>query len=404
MKAGFYIAILAIYYYLVLNWDSKPDVPSQNHATRLAKGTSKLATNSYVNFKRPPRNSPISKENATLVMLVRNQELEGALSSIRLLEDRFNRNYHYPWVFLNEVPFTQEFIEKTSLMASGNTFYELIPSSDWEPPSYIDENKLQENLFSAVNNNVIYGGLRSYRNMCHFNSGFFFRQPKLLEYDWYFRVEPDVEYLCDFQYDPFKFLREHNKIYGFVTTIHDYENTIPSLWPTVEKFMAKHPEMIHTNNSLKFITTNETDLNYNVPIIPSSTDYNMCHFWSNFEIGNLNFWRSKEYLTFFEFLSKSGGFHYERWGDAPVHSIGLNLLADKNSIHHFDDLGYYHPPYMACPTSEDLISYKRCICKIHSVDGKIETKPYDIQMYSCLSRWWRYGSGKTFMNQVDYDR
>ncbi len=50
----------------------------------------------------------IGIENATIVMLVRNFELEGALSSMRYLEDRFNKRYKYPWTFLNDVPFTKE--------------------------------------------------------------------------------------------------------------------------------------------------------------------------------------------------------------------------------------------------------------------------------------------------------
>ena len=32
--------------------------------------------------------------------------------------------------------------------------------------------------------------------------------------------------------------------------------------------------------------------------------YNLCHFWSNFEIGNLNFFRSKEYMKFFDYLDR----------------------------------------------------------------------------------------------------
>ena len=61
-------------------------------------------------------------------------------------------------------------------------------------------------------------------------------------------------------------------------------------------------------------------------LIPSATDYNLCHFWSNFEIGNLNFFRNESYETFFQYLDHTGGFYYERWGDAPVHTIGLKIL------------------------------------------------------------------------------
>lgn len=136
------------------------------------KNQPKLAGNQYL-FKQFPYEDrkQIGKENATMVMLVRNGELKGALESIRSLEDRFNKYYKYPWVFLNDVPFDDEFIEQTSLMASGETFYELIPEDDWQPPSYINQTKLTENLINS-RESVLYGGVRSYRNMCHFNSGF----------------------------------------------------------------------------------------------------------------------------------------------------------------------------------------------------------------------------------------
>lgn len=49
------------------------------------------------------------RANATFVILCRNSDLQNTVKSIREIEDRFNRNYHYPYVLLNEVPFTEEF-------------------------------------------------------------------------------------------------------------------------------------------------------------------------------------------------------------------------------------------------------------------------------------------------------
>lgn len=49
------------------------------------------------------------RANAVMLMLARNSELEGAVRSVRRLEDKFNQRYHYPWVFLNDEPFTDEF-------------------------------------------------------------------------------------------------------------------------------------------------------------------------------------------------------------------------------------------------------------------------------------------------------
>ena len=144
---------------------------------------------------------------ATFVTLIRNQELWDILSSIRQIEDRFNRNYHYPWVFLNDVPFTDEFKEMTTKLCSGEVTFGtpprrtrkkkenvliscvgLVPKEHWSIPSWIDEKKAEKAREDMESRKIIYGGSLPYRHMCRFQSGFFFRQPQLDEYDWYWRV------------------------------------------------------------------------------------------------------------------------------------------------------------------------------------------------------------------------
>jgi Glycolipid 2-alpha-mannosyltransferase len=49
------------------------------------------------------------RANATFVFLCRNSDLEGVVTSIVQIEDRFNKWYGYPWVLLNEEPFTDNF-------------------------------------------------------------------------------------------------------------------------------------------------------------------------------------------------------------------------------------------------------------------------------------------------------
>jgi len=51
------------------------------------------------------------RANATFVFLCRNSDLPGVVASIQQMEDRFNRKHGYPWVLLNEAPFTEEFKE-----------------------------------------------------------------------------------------------------------------------------------------------------------------------------------------------------------------------------------------------------------------------------------------------------
>ncbi|AQZ11724.1 YUR1 (YJL139C) and KTR2 (YKR061W) [Zygosaccharomyces parabailii] len=352
----------------------------------------KLSSNSYDDdMNRFAIRKIHERENATLLMLVRNWELPGALKSMRSLEDRFNRDYNYDWTFLNDEPFDETFIEATTAMASGKTRYALVPTQHWDRPEWIDEDRFEKKLQLMQDKGVLYGGSRSYRNMCRFNSGYFFRQKVLETYDYYFRVEPDVEYYCDFPYDPFKVMRRNNKKYGFVIAIYEYEDTIPTLWDAVEEYMEENKEDINLeNNSYGFLTDSDL-LGVLTPIVDSNSDYNLCHFWSNFEIGDLNFFRSDRYKRYFEFLDSKGGFYYERWGDAPVHSIGAALLLNRDEIIHFDELGYYHNPYYTCPTSYHMRLQQRCQCNPHG-DGQVDTNPN-----SCLMRWWKNGAGKTFL-------
>jgi len=82
---------------------------------------------------------------------------------MRQIEDRFNHQFHYPWVFLNDEPFTQEFRLLTAGMASGDVEYGLIEKNEWQTPEWIDTEKAQEAMEKMVKNDVIYGGSVSYR-------------------------------------------------------------------------------------------------------------------------------------------------------------------------------------------------------------------------------------------------
>jgi alpha 1,2-mannosyltransferase len=44
-------------------------------------------------------------------MLARNGDLPGVVKSLKQMEDRFNKRFRYPYVFLNEEPFTDQFKE-----------------------------------------------------------------------------------------------------------------------------------------------------------------------------------------------------------------------------------------------------------------------------------------------------
>ncbi|PYH87683.1 glycosyl transferase [Aspergillus ellipticus CBS 707.79] len=306
---------------------------------------------------------PADRVNATFVTLARNSDVWEMAKSIRTVEDRFNHNHHYDWVFLNDKPFDDEFKKVTSALVSGNTHYGLIPKEQWSYPEWIDQDKAKKVRQEMGEKKIIYGDSESYRHMCRYESGFFFRHPLMLNYEYYWRVEPSIELFCDIGSDPFRFMKENNKKYSFVLSLYEYYDTIPSLWGTVQQFMQKHPEHVASDNSMGFLSDD------------GGKTYNKCHFWSNFEIGSLEWLRSKEYIEYFETLDHAGGFFYERWGDAPVHSIAAGLLLKKEQVHFFNEIGYYHVPFTHCPTGEDLRMDLKCHCNPND--------NFDWKGYSC---------------------
>ncbi|KAJ2869398.1 alpha-1,2-mannosyltransferase ktr1 [Coemansia erecta] len=306
----------------------------------LGPPASAVAPQYQPNVARPVR--------AAFVILVRNSELLGMKRAMRQIEDRFNSKFNYPYVFLNDVPFTEEFKVETAAMTKANVTFGVIPHEHWSYPAWINQTFASECRQNLSKQGVFYALSESYRHMCRFNSGFFFRHPLLQEIDYYWRIEPDVEYSCDIDYDPFLYMHSNGIKYGYTIALHEYPETIPTLWATVKDFIASHPSFVRHENGVKWLSYD------------GGKSYNGCHFWSNFEIGALSLFRSPEYLAFFEHLDRAGGFFYERWGDAPVHSIAAALLLKKEELHWFKDIGYYHNPWHNCPLDKE--SRLRCHC------------------------------------------
>ncbi|TQS35922.1 hypothetical protein Golomagni_03643 [Golovinomyces magnicellulatus] len=344
-------------------WTGIPTKPS--NSLPALPSNAETITNETIHL--PSSTDPI-RMNATFVTLARNSDVWDIARSIRQVEDRFNRKFHYDWVFLNDQPFDSLFKKVTSSLVSGKTHYGEIPKEHWSFPAHINLEKARKTREDMAKKKIIYGDSISYRHMCRFESGFFFRQPLMNKYEWYWRVEPNIELFCDIDYDVFKFMSDHKKKYSFVLSLYEYAETIPTLWESVKKFMKAHPEHIVEGNSIGFLSDD------------GGESYNHCHMWSNFEIGNLDWLRSKAYLDYFESLDQDGGFFYERWGDAPIHSIAANLMLKKEEIHFFNDIAYYHVPFTHCPTGEKMRLDLKCHCK--------PTDNFDWKQYSCTSRYF----------------
>ncbi|KAK1348149.1 glycolipid 2-alpha-mannosyltransferase [Hamiltosporidium tvaerminnensis] len=332
----------------------------------------------------------LGKENAVIIVLSKNDELEKILKCLNTFERMFNSKYRYPYVFFNDSEFSEEYKNKIRDVISSTVEFGLLSSEEWGVPGFIDNEKMFKKIREMKKKNIKYGGLLSYRKMCRFYSGFFYRNELVAKYDYYWRIEPDIEFFCEIKYDPFLFVKNTNKKYGFVISVIEIMETVPTLWNAVSDFIEvydkKYPNY-KMKERMKNIKNKDKDGdNYkddygNLRFVTDGHGFNGCHFWSNFEIAAFDFFRSKIYSDFFNFLDRKGGFFYERWGDAPIHSIAVSLFLKKNEIHFFGDIGYYHPPVTYCPSfkqnslckcdREKSFNYKRKTCL-----DKLEIKQY----------------------------
>lgn len=171
-------------------------------------------------------------------------------------------------------------------------------------------------------------------------------------------------------------MQENNKKYGFNIVAPEFMRTVPSLGSTIKAYM-KDRNMSEIPETLQLMWDKEKD------------DYNGFHFWSNFEIGSLKWFRSEQYEDFFQYLDQTGNFFYERWGDAPAHSVAAGLFLSASEIHYFEDIGYRHADRTACPrVREEPGKYGPCACDVK----KLRTWGWGMWAYSDhwgkeLDRW-----------------
>lgn len=321
------------------------------------------------------------RANATLVMLARNSEVDGAVHSVRSVQSQFNDAFNYPWVFLNDEPWSDEFVENVQEAIGGQSraSFETIPPEMWGYPEWIDQDKARKKMHDMQENNIMYAGVESYHHMCRFQSGwvlhpvhqtchadhpvqprFFYDHHALQSYRWYWRVEPSISFTCAITYDPFIEMERNHKTYGYTIALWEKGTTVPSLFRKLSEYKSR------SRIAASSLWTAMIDPSY-LPwpfrrLLRWSRNrdeygdiWNMCHFWSNFEIADMDFFRSNEYRALFQLLDEDGGFYYERWGDAPIHSLAAAMLLKPEQLHHFSDFGYVHSNLQYCthaPTQE----------------------------------------------------
>ena len=86
----------------------------------------------------------------------------------------------------------EEFKSAIGNLTTAECHFTIIPKDHWSLPDWIDEDRFSNGLGYLGSIGVGKGWMASYHYMCRWNSGFFYKHPILKDFDWYWRVEPDV--------------------------------------------------------------------------------------------------------------------------------------------------------------------------------------------------------------------
>ncbi|RYP46083.1 hypothetical protein DL768_007675 [Monosporascus sp. mg162] len=306
------------------------------------------------------RSLQATRPKAAFVALVRSSELADMLDSISQVEARFNSRvtHRYDWVFFSNEEFTEEFKAAVTNATSSQCYFELIPPDHWEIPSWTDKSRFDVGRQFQGSISIGKAWLESYHHMCRWSSGLFALEKRLATYNYYWRVEAGVQYKCDINYDVFRFMQENDVAYGFDVAVLEDQRAISSLWVRNREFVLANMDVVDDEAHISWLLgvtededdVAEEDVDTRLPL--AGREYNNCQLYSNFEVGSLDFFRSKEHQAYFDHVDKNGGLCYERWDDAPIHNLSVTTFLPQRRVWFFRDAGHARGLCQQCPPHE----------------------------------------------------
>jgi hypothetical protein len=313
---------------------------------------------------------PLARPNAVILMLIAPSRIHQATLALLNVENRFNRRLQYPYVLFTaseeeSAMINEEERRKIDWITQGRAKFAVVTNESWGVPEFYDKSRVEDSFRNI-------GFSSGYRSMCRFYSGFFWKQPAVMQYDWLWRLDTDIEFHCDIPYDPIERMIEFGALYGFVQVNEDAVWVQPSLAGNVSEFLynyySSHPSSDAMRNSSSFPTApanvnhafvwnGKEAIEKALKGIAGSEDWTRMCMYNNFEISHRSLWESEIYSSFFQHLDTAGGFFYERWSDSPIHSFGVAMALRKDQVMQFRDMGYQHQGW-----AYECAQLDRCTC------------------------------------------
>lgn len=252
----------------------------------------------------------------------------------------FNDKYKYPIIILHEGDYDQKSQDEILLGIRVEyrdcVTFRAIDPYDFILPDHIDKNKVA----NCINLKVVpYWRNLQYRLMCRW---WLIHFPKYSSgYDYIMRLDDD-SFIEEPLPDLFNWMNDNKLIYTSNILNIDcgiccygmrefFENKYPDKKDALSKFFIESELPSKTHKLFKFrsllsITNNGTDIDEKIKVSMPLIFYN------NFFVTKTSFWQRDDVKKLINEIDKNGSIFYYRWGDAPIQTIILKLLANDDEI------------------------------------------------------------------------
>lgn len=292
--------------------------------------------------------------NAVIYFLTQRTRVARLAHALGLLYENFWRDYpHYPVVIFHDD--LQPADERRLQQAVPGMPLRFVPITLSLPENMKAANVvLPERTKCSPGSSTI-----GYRHMCRFHATLVHKYLSDLGYahfDYIMRLDDDSLLTSPVGYDLFRYMRENKKQYGFVNMVADEPACVEGLWEKSDEFYNTSSAVAAAKGHRQ-LRARRVQKSKVLGLGNSSTgaeeEDDLFRIWprgavfyNNFEISSFGLWRSPVWRAYMDNIDQSGGIYTVRWGDAPLHTIGVTMVLERDEIHAFRDIAYRHEPFV----------------------------------------------------------
>lgn len=172
------------------------------------------------------------------------------------------------------------------------------------------------------------GTCLGYRLMCRFWAGVVWDFPSLDKYEFYLRLDTDSVIPRPVLWDPFVLMKAQKCDYAYNYFMAEHPTKlVDGLWETYLRWAESEGVQESRVSYVRSVVTNST-----------TSEYFGGLFFNNFEMATFRVKRHELYRSLFRYIDTTPPFGIVqlRWGDAPVHTLGVLTVLTGSNICRYD--------------------------------------------------------------------